>query len=125
MFCPDCGAEYEEGVFVCAECDVALNDESDGEESEEVEFAPLLESTDVVFFSLLTSELEGADVPWFVQAEESLGVLPRDGRTAQEPGKQVAVIYVAKSRFETARRLAESLDPVGAGADDGTAPVRQ
>jgi hypothetical protein len=97
---------------------VELNEEGDGDESTEVEFAPLMESTDVVFFSLLTSGLEAADVPWFVQAEESLGVLPRDGQTSKEPGKQVAVVYVAKNRFETARRLAESLDPVGAGADD-------
>jgi hypothetical protein len=77
-----------------------------------------MESTDVVFFSLLTSRLEEDDIPWFVQAEESLGLLPRDGRTAAAPGKQVAVIYVAKSRLEMARQLAESLDPVGAGADD-------
>jgi hypothetical protein len=119
MLCPDCGTEYEEGVSTCADCDVALVDASeDGEEEEGMaEFSPLVESTDVTFFSLLTARLEEADIPWFVQGEESLGVLPRDGRTAQEPGAQVAVVYVAAKRLEKAQLLVESLDPVSARSD--------
>jgi hypothetical protein len=97
---------------------VALSGEDDRVEEGEVEFAPLAESTDVVFFSLLTSRLEEADIPWFVQMEESWGMLPRDGRPAKAPGEQVAVIYVAQSRLERAQMLVDSLDPVGAEADD-------
>lgn len=121
MFCPDCGVEFEEGVTVCADCDVALVDEGADEQDEHeggpVEFSPLVESTEVGFFSLITTRLEEANIPWFVQGEESLGVLPHDGGKPQSPGAQVAVVYVANNRFEAARQLMESLDPVAVGKD--------
>ncbi|HEX7182714.1 MAG TPA: DUF2007 domain-containing protein [Thermoanaerobaculia bacterium] len=111
MLCPECGFEYEEGVVRCEVCEVPLVDEV---HDEPTDFVPLAESTDVVFFSLLTSRLEEAGIPWFVQSEESLGLLPRDGRGSREPGVQVVSIYVAENRFEQAQTLAKDLDPVGA-----------
>lgn len=99
MVCPDCGSEVEEGVSVCAECELALGGETEDEPEGDAEFAPLVESADVGFFSLLTERLEEARIPWFVQSERS-------------QGSQVAVIYVGLSRFAAARALVPTLEPV-------------
>jgi len=97
MFCPDCGSEIEEGASVCAECELTLSGET--EDETDAEFAPLVESADVGFFSLMTARLEEAGIPWFVQSERSRG-------------SQVAVIYVGVSRFAAARALVPALEPV-------------
>lgn len=115
MICPECGVEYDEGIRMCDGCEVLLVDEKgDEDEVEEVEFAPLVESTDVTYFGLVTTCLEEAGIPWFVQGETSLGVLPRDGWDLGREGVEVATIYVAENRFEKARQLARELDAVGA-----------
>lgn len=111
MVCPECGFEYEEGVARCEVCEVPLVEEA---HEEPTDFVPFVESTDVVFFSLITSRLEEAGIPWFVQSEESLGLLPRDGKGSREPGAQVVTIYVAENRIEQAQALVRDLDPVGA-----------
>ncbi len=116
MICPECGLEYENGVPDCEGCDVPLVDEAT-EGVEEVEFAPLVESTDVTYFGLVTTRLEEAGIPWFVQGETSLGVLPRDGVDLGEMGDEVVTVYVAETRFRQARQLVRDLDPVGAAAD--------
>jgi hypothetical protein len=117
MICPECGVEYVHGVSECEDCEVPLVEER-AEGTEDVEFAPFVESTDVVFFGLVTARLEEAGIPWFVQGETSLGDLPRDGASPGRTGDEVVTIYVAENRFDRARQLVRDFDPVGAGADD-------
>lgn len=118
MMCPECGGEYESDVLVCEECEVLLVDAEDDDDEEEVEFTRFVESTDVTYFALVTTRLEEAGIPWFVQGETSLGMLPRDGRDLGRSGDEVVTVYVAESRVRDARQLVRDFDPVGAGADD-------
>ena len=96
LFCPNCLLEFEEGLTRCGECDVELVDAI--EEEGELEFQPLLEVTEAGFFGHVTECLEEAGIAWFVQSEESLGLLPRDERAGPgRPGDNVATIYVEKA----------------------------
>jgi hypothetical protein len=118
MICPECGLEYENGVLDCESCQVPLMDEEGEEEGEDAQFAPLVESTEVTYFGLVTARLEEAGIPWFVQGEKSSGALPRDGGEAGVSGEEVVTVYVAETRFDEARQLVRDFDPVGAAVED-------
>ena len=105
-------AEYEESSVRCEECEVDL---VEGGEAE-IEYLPLLETTEVEPFARVTDLLEEAGIAWFVQSEESLGLLPRDGHTEPgPPGDRVVTIYVDKSRLARARDLTGVPETVAAG----------
>lgn len=115
MICPECGAGYDESVRMCEGCEVLLVDErGDEDEVEEVDFTPLVESTDVGYFGQVTERLEEAGISWFVQGETSLGMLPRDGGGVGREGEEVVTIYVDENRFDKARQLSRDLAAVGA-----------
>jgi hypothetical protein len=95
-------------------CEVELVDAEEGEG--EIEFLPLLEVTEADLFGEVTECLEEAGIPWFVQSEESLGLLPRDGHPEPgPPGDSVAIVYVDKARLDKARKLCGVAASVAAG----------
>ncbi len=82
----------------------------------EIEYLPLLETTEIEPFARVTNALEDEGIAWFVQSEESLGLLPRDDRAGPgAPGDRVATIYVDKARFARARELVGATEAVSAG----------
>lgn len=108
MFCPECGLDYEEGISHCLDCDLPLIEEPGEDATEEAEFLPLVEVTDIGAFALVTSYLEQAGVAWFVQSEPPL-------EASSEPDNPVAVIYVAENHLDPARKALESANLAVAG----------
>jgi hypothetical protein len=96
----------------CEECEVDLVEGGEGE----IKYLPFLETTEVDSFARVTHYLEEAGIAWFVQSEESLGLLPRDDRAEPgPPGDRVATIYVDKARLAKARELVGKPEAVAAG----------
>jgi len=120
MFCPRCGAEYREGFDRCADCGVALSAAPPpAPDHGGPELVALLETADVGFLPVLKSLLEGAGIPYVVQGEEAMGLLPI-GALGSGPKHRAlaAIVHVPADRLEEARALLES---ESADAESGTA----
>jgi hypothetical protein len=70
MFCPQCRAEYREGIQQCRECEVALVPELPADDPEWVDFVTVLITRDHSELALAKSLLEGARIPFFARNEE-------------------------------------------------------
>jgi hypothetical protein len=71
MFCPQCGAEYQEGVGECADCGVPLVIQPPAEEEAEwVDFVTVLTTRDHAELAVAKSLLEGEGIPFFARNEE-------------------------------------------------------
>ncbi len=114
MFCPECGAEFRDGVYQCADCEVSLVPTPPEEPSHEAEpSVEVLRSADAALLPVVKSLFASADIPYTVQGDESSGLFPF-GPTAMVPeGRRFgAVIRVPESRAEEAKALLESTAPV-------------
>ncbi len=117
MFCPECGAEYREGINECADCDVALTAEAphlhDGEPS-----VGIFRTADATLLPVLKSVLSSADIPFSIQGDEASGLFPFGPSSIMPDSRRLgAVIRVPESRAEEAKALLEStapLEPEGA-----------
>lgn len=107
MFCPECGAEYRDGFYECADCQVPLTAQPpshDGEPTVEV-----YRSADAALLPVLKSVLDAAEIPYAVQGDESSGLFPL-GNTGAAPDSRglAAVIRVPESRADEARELLDA-----------------
>jgi hypothetical protein len=89
MYCPQCGAEYKRGVFVCADCGVKLTAAPPVEAEDSValgyaELEVILETADPTLLILAQSLLEGAGIPSHVRGAGALG-LTVPGRLGGNP----------------------------------------
>lgn len=74
MHCPECRAEYEEGVRRCADCDKNLVDEPVPVTAEELQWqdtSVVFETNDATAMLVAKSVLEGAEIPFVSVGDHS------------------------------------------------------
>lgn len=108
MYCPSCRGEYRPELSECPECGVALVAELPDEESE-TDLVRVFETADVSLLPVVKSVLSSAEIPFFTQGDEALGVLPvgRVGAGGISAGGHglVATILVDRKHHDEARAL--------------------
>ena len=109
MFCPTCRSRFEDGVERCPDCGGPLLasppvDPSAGP----VALAPLLSTADIGFLPVVKSLLDAVEIPYVIQGEEALGLLPVGAFAGGvSPGALHATVHVPEDRLEEARALLE------------------
>jgi hypothetical protein len=116
VYCPECKAEYREGIYECADCGVALVESVPAADVHpDLELVAVFETADPALLPIAKSVLEAAEIPYFVQGDEAMGLLPvgrfATGLTQKGQG-MVAIIHVDKNHEERAR---EVLNPIESG----------
>lgn len=83
MICPNCRAEYNRGIYVCAECDVPLvdhlPDDDQLEKTEDIEeqdtiFLDIYITSDAGEIAMIKSLLDGAGIDYYFQGERFASV---------------------------------------------------
>ena len=119
MYCPDCRAEYREGVESCPDCEVRLVVELPPEDPD-ADLVPIFETADVSLLPIVKSLLDSAGIPCVVQGEEALSVLPvgRWGAGISQSGRGLAAtIRVEEARAREAEELLRPLSEAESPAD--------
>ncbi len=114
MFCPQCEAEYREGIYECADCGVALVESLPAKDVHpELELIAVFGTADPALLPVVKSVLEAAEIPFFVQGDEAMGLLPvgrfATGLTQKGQGL-VAIVHVDKDHEERAREVLPPLE---------------
>ena len=119
MYCPQCGAEFREEIITCPDCEVSLVVEvPEMPDLSEEDLVSVLETANVAVLPVVKSLLRAAEIPFIVQGDEAMGVLPvgRVGLGGISSGGHglSAGILVPKEREEEARALLTELpEPEG------------
>jgi hypothetical protein len=114
MICPKCNAEYREGFYLCADCNVPLVSSHapfhETEHPESGELVPVLDTQDSVYLSEVISVIEEWEVPYLLQSGTAFD-LENSGRIWR------AVLYVPGTNLDQVKQL---IDGVRSGVVRGS-----
>ena len=111
LYCRSCRQTYSKGA-ICAQCDVELVPaEPAGRTAEDVELVAVLRTSDSNLMPVVKSVLDAAGIPYIVQGDEAMGLLPLGpfggGVFSRVLG---ASVLVQRDRAEEARELLEQFE---------------
>lgn len=124
MICPVCKAEYRDGFYKCAECDVALVSEHDDEaidgyeSTEHGDLLSVLETTDSIQLSEVVLMIEEQKIPYLVQSGTALST---HELSAALDLAWHAVLYVPESYLEQVQAIINEVKS-GSGESHGSPP---
>ena len=114
MYCPECRAEYRDEITTCPDCEVTLVAElPETPEWSDEDLVSVMETADVAVLPVVKSVLRAAGIPFVVQGDEAIGVLPVGqiglGGISSGGHGLSAGILVPRDREEEARALLTEL----------------
>ncbi len=124
MICPQCGAEYREGITECADCEVALVEPSavEAESHPEPDLVEVMETSDPAVLPIVASLLEAAGIDAVVEGEGVMGVLPVGqfgaGAWSSEGRGLSVVVRVPRAQADEARQLLADVDESGGDEEE-------
>jgi hypothetical protein len=128
MFCPECKAEYVQGIERCSDCDVPLVNEVPAPEPvPEVNLVELLRTPNIIELTVVKSLLESMGISYVVQGEEGMHLLPIGPSGFLNPESLGAVICVLQEDLDRAQEMLQSAsrDPEPDDDSNGTTDERE
>jgi hypothetical protein len=111
MFCPKCRAEYREGFYVCADCNLELvHDLPPEEEPEYIEYEEVIGTWNPTDVAFIKSLLDSENITYYFKGEHFAAVRP-----LLEP----AILMVKKDEVEKAENLLSDLNLAVTGINLG------
>lgn len=101
MFCPNCKAEYQEGFYICADCNIDLVDVLPPEpEIEFVKYEEVMGTYNQADIAMIKSLLDSENITYYFNAEHFMTVRP-----LSEPAR----LMVKHDEVEIAKDLLKGL----------------
>ena len=120
MFCPECGAEFREGIEQCYDCEVPLGPDPPPEPTVP-QYVTVLETSELSVIPILKTALEGAGIPYRTRGEGLMDLFPLEtlGAPMHSSAGEVE-IRVPEDRADEARELLNTAATVEEEPDEET-----
>jgi len=103
MFCPNCKAEYVEGITICTDCEIELVDQlPEINHEENATFVPILSTKSMGDIAIIKSLLDEQGIEYFIQGENMLHVLG---------SIDTAILNVKEEQAEEVKELLKDFEP--------------